>query len=154
MSRVKINNHKRSELILRRRDASGKSLLFRPGMGSMPGEVRIPAGESGYCDFWDEIKGNPVYENWLDRGLISLGEGDDPVPGGSEAFTSFGDTLQAPPNLRQNDPDVIVSQERESAADVQAAPGQPVVAATRRGRKPKVQQTEPEQPSNQDIEQQ
>lgn len=134
MTGIKINNHRKAPLILRRKDAAAKSILIRSAAATT-GQVIIPPGASGHCDFWDEIKSNPVYVNWLDRGLISVGDGDDPVPGGSVAFTSFGDTLEPPPNLKQNDPEVEVMRDNTTAGALADDPGQTAITGKRRARK-------------------
>ena len=61
--------------------------------------VVIQPGESAEIDFWDEIKDNKIYQNYLDRGFITVGEDDTLERGGTEPYTSFGDTMVAADSL-------------------------------------------------------
>lgn len=103
MSNVRISNHMTRILPLRRPYPGGKPGLVLPMTAFNSQTVVIHPGKSETVDFWDEIKEHPIYQNYLDRGLISVGEGDAPEKGGSEPFTSFGDTMTAADSL---DPEI------------------------------------------------
>lgn len=101
MSKIKINNHRNAPLVLRTSDGGSKSILYVSKGGKDKPFAEIPPLSSGMVDkdLWDKVKNNAVYVNWLDRGIISTGDGDEPNKGTMKPFTSFGDTLERPVNL-------------------------------------------------------
>lgn len=103
MSNTRINNHMTRDLPLQRPHAGGRSGLIVPMTMFNKQVVVIPPGKSAVIDFWEAIEKHPIYQNYLDRGLITVGEDDTLEKGGTEPFTSFGDTLEAADSL---DPEI------------------------------------------------
>lgn len=117
-NRVKINNHMQRILPLRRPypKGDGGSKLVLPLTAFNSQTVIIQPGKSETIDFWDAIKDHPIYQNYLDRGLITVGEDDTLERGGSEPFTSFGDTLEAADSL---DPEIDDEEAEKLQMDLQ-----------------------------------
>lgn len=132
MSTVRINNHMSRILPLRRPYPKGKMGLVVPMTAFNSQTVVIHPGKFEYIDFWDEIKNHPIYQNYLDRGLISVGEDATLEKGGSAPFTSFGDTMEAADSL---DPEIDDEEAAEVNMEIERGTAEP---AKKRGKRTKV----------------
>lgn len=133
---TKINNHMQRDLIMRPPHKNAAGLVI-PSVAHDAMTLIIKPGHYAVCEFWDEIKDNKIYQNHLDVGHITTGDDSDLAPGGSEPFTSFGDTLAPPESLN---PEIDATEAENDPAKVQLAYGdnkEPVISTKRRGRKPK-----------------
>ena len=130
---TKINNHMQRDLILRRPQPRSAGGLIVPASAAHEAMTRVVGpGRSGLCDFWDEIKGHPVYQQLLDLRKITLGDDNSLEPGGTEPFTTFGDTLQPPDSLN---PEIDAENAENDPARVKLAYGdnEPAISSKRKG---------------------
>lgn len=128
---TKINNGLSRNLIIKRpRDGNSPVILTHKTLAT--GDITIPPFGSAEVDFWDKVKGHPVYQNLLDRKLITVG---NERPDKSD-FTSAGDTLKAPASL---DPDSVKDEATAEGVKNLAYEQEPAIATKRRGRPAKTE---------------
>jgi hypothetical protein len=106
----------------------------------------IPANSAVPCDCWDKIKENRIVKKFLDDGRIAIGDDATPIDPKKAHFTSFGDTLEAPAQLRQNELPVDQAAIGSNLSSLAADPAMSAMEALesgaaqrRRGRPAKVQ---------------
>ncbi|MDR1534626.1 MAG: hypothetical protein LBU64_05945 [Planctomycetota bacterium] len=139
---MRINNHLTRALILRRPLPAATEPTRAFSTGDF-GDVQILPGESAEVEFWDRIKNHPIYQNLLSRRLITLGQ-DAPEPGGSEAFTSNGDSLFPPDKLN---PELDQAAAENDPLKPELAYGNKVKVSKQRGRRSKAPAAEQGKPA-------
>lgn len=133
---AKIWNHKMGSIHLRPRQNNGLA-----GMMMGVEEIVIEPGKCKEVPFWDEIKNSRAYQNMLDRRHLTVGSSDPAVPGGSEPFSSHGDTLSPPLNLQSKTIEDTTTEEGKMdpvISSVSPFNPSPVVSPKRRGRPARV----------------
>lgn len=132
-----VKNHMSKPLILQAKSGM-VGLMMNAKVAASLGRVVIPPGQGREVPFWDSIKNHPYYTKKLDDGKITT-KSDGEHRGIEHDFSSFGDTLEMPSNLENNDgPMEGIEVERNIKALNAAGPNMSP-PAKRRGRPAKVQ---------------